>query len=96
MQTCPEKLRETIPVQAEMRELTENAWVSREMRETSVRPGRQSQSRKSSAEKRCRSRILVEPKMENVWASRAEPENFWRHNFLTAFFSQLLIDFYGT
>jgi len=24
------------------------------------------------------SRILVEPKPENVWASRAEPEKFWR------------------
>ena len=27
------------------------------------------------------SRILVEPKPENVWASRAEPEKFWRYNF---------------
>jgi len=40
--------------------------------------------------------ILVEPKLENVLASRAEPEKFWRHNVFNCIFSQLLMEFYGT
>jgi len=34
MRSCAEKTSEIISARAEMRELTENAWVSREMRDT--------------------------------------------------------------
>jgi len=39
------------------------------------------------------SQKTFEPKPENIWASQAEPEKFWHHNFLIAFFHSNLWTF---